>query len=448
MSPAFERWAVLGGGVAPGVSGSVPSMPVCDAHARASRWSEWVSFFVSGFGMDRVDLPLTLTSPGSSVLVSMQSGRILAESGSLRVVGFTAKEFVVTRATALAVAGLRPSELCLLVAVGQERAYLAIDYLGERIGIQVSASPTDGLVELLKERATLDSAALHGTALARTLASALRLVQGRQLSHEQGILDTRDFIANMVAARRGSYQALTGQLFQELVECSQWRYPADGDNRIMPLLVPRVGCEAAFECAVSSIVCANLGLVASRVRHLRQRRRHSLGPEDVFQAGVMGLHRAVIRFDVSRGIQFSTYAVHWIDQSIKREFATTDKFIRIPTHVSKDEYIEPIVECCGSILADLESAVGMNSAAVSSRDDTTSCLHALDVTEAITEALLALDADQAKVLIYRYGLLKQDEATLLTLGNAMGISGERVRQIQADAESAIQFRLLKLKEDV
>ena len=434
--------------MAPGVSGSVPSVPVCDAHARASRWSEWVSFFVSGFGMDRVDLALTLTSPSSSVLASMQSGRILAESGSLRAVGFTAKEFVVTRATALAVAKLRPSELCLLVAAGEERAYLAIDYLGERIGIQVSASPTDGLVELLKERATLDSGALHGTALAQILVSALRLVQGRQLSHEQGILDTRDFIANMVAARRGSYQALNGKLFQELAECSKWRYPADGDNRIIPLLVPRVGCEAAFECTVSSIVCANLGLVDSRVRQSGQRRRNSLEPEDVFQAGVMGLHKAVIRFDMSRGVQFSTYAITWIDQSIQREFDKTDKFIRIPAHVGKDEYIEPIVEPCGSIPADFELAFEMNAAAVSLPDDVAICLHALDVTEAITDALLAMDADQARVLIYRYGLLKQNETTLLILGNAMGLSRERVRQIQMDAESAIQFRLLKFKADV
>jgi len=398
--------------------------------------------------MDRVDLPLNLTSPGSGVLSSMMSGRILAESGSLRVVGFTAKEFVVTRATALAVAKLRPSELCLLVAVGQERAYLAIDYMGERIGIQVSASTTDGLVELLKEQATLDSADLHGTALTRTFASALRLVQGRQLSHEQGILDTRDFIANMVAARRGRYRALNSQLFQELAECSTWRYPDDGDDRTVPVLVPRVGCESAFECAVSSIVCAHLGLVNSRVSGPGQRRRHSLEPEDVFQAGVLGLHAAVIRFNVSLGVQLSTYAIHWIDQSIKRAFSNADKFIRIPVHVSKDEYIEPIVDFCGSFPADFESAVEANLEAGSLPDDAFLCLHALDVSEAITDALSAMDADQARVLIYRYGLLNQNETTLPMLSNAMGLSRERVRQIQMDAEIAIQFRLLKFKADV
>ena len=60
----------------------------------------------------------------------------------------------------------------------------------------------------------------------------------------------------------------------------------------------------------------------------------SMPLEDLFQEGVIGLVRAVERFDPERGLRFSTFAIHWIRQSILRAIESKSKSIRIPSHVT------------------------------------------------------------------------------------------------------------------
>lgn len=61
-----------------------------------------------------------------------------------------------------------------------------------------------------------------------------------------------------------------------------------------------------------------------------------LDDNDLIQAGMIGLHKAIIRFDIKKGTQFSTYAVWWINQSITREIMDNGNIVRIPVHVGQD----------------------------------------------------------------------------------------------------------------
>ncbi|CAL9998494.1 RNA polymerase sigma factor [Vibrio phage K469] len=92
--------------------------------------------------------------------------------------------------------------------------------------------------------------------------------------------------------------------------------------------------------ALSEAVRANVRLVASYVIKVVNRRRgHGLNAsgDDLFQCGCMGLQTALLRFDISRGLQFSTYATHWVKQGVDREMMNfnDNNPVRLPVHLHR-----------------------------------------------------------------------------------------------------------------
>lgn len=82
----------------------------------------------------------------------------------------------------------------------------------------------------------------------------------------------------------------------------------------------------------------NKALVLNCVNYYKKSILHNtlLDDNDLIQAGMIGLYKAAIKFDVTKGTQFSTYAVWWINQSITREIMDNGNIVRIPVHLGQD----------------------------------------------------------------------------------------------------------------
>jgi RNA polymerase primary sigma factor len=222
------------------------------------------------------------------------------------------------------------------------------------------------------------------------------------------------------------------------------------------------------ERAREALTTANLRLVVSEAKRHRDR---GVAFEDLIQEGNLGLLRAVEKFDYTLGYKFSTYATWWIRQSIVRAIADQSRTIRLPVHVyealriinraknrlvhelgrepSSEEVAaeigvspnqvrdllaasrrtmsldKPVFEDGDAALADLVEdriAVAPADEAVRSsvRDDVAHLLSHLDIRE-------------QRVLAGRFGLAGQKAKTLLALSEELGLSRERVRQIEAKA---------------
>ena len=229
------------------------------------------------------------------------------------------------------------------------------------------------------------------------------------------------------------------------------------------------------KAARKRLIEKNLRLVVSVAKKSRGR---GLPFEDLIQEGNIGLMKAVGKFDSDRGFRFSTYATWWIRQAVLRAVADKGRTIRVPVHIS--DKMRKMARTYNELWAELERApsdeavaerlgwsvedirevkdampgvtTSLNQPLTSdegsselgeiiederSSDTPSTVMSEMEISE-LGEAVDRLPERYRYVLVRRYGLDDKDPATLAQLSDELGLSRERIRQLQLKAVQVLK----------
>jgi RNA polymerase sigma factor (sigma-70 family) len=221
----------------------------------------------------------------------------------------------------------------------------------------------------------------------------------------------------------------------------------------------------------NEIAQANLKLV---IKFAKEYQHVGVPLSDLIQEGNIGLTRAIEKFDISKGLKFTTYAVWWIKQGFLKVIKQNNRLIRIPTHIQEtlsriSKRRDTIAEETGIELtmAALADGEGMNEEELETlynvcmepisietvvtgeqnkqlKDfipDTTvdleADLDAIGLCNEITKGLKVLTSMEKEVIIDRYGLYGETAHTLAEIATKMNKSRERIRQLESSAKKKL-----------
>jgi RNA polymerase primary sigma factor len=233
--------------------------------------------------------------------------------------------------------------------------------------------------------------------------------------------------------------------------------------------------ERGDQAAKERMINSNLRLVVSIAKRYRGR---GVPFGDLIQDGVIGLNRAVEKFDYRKGFKFSTYATWWIRQAVQRSVAGQSRTIRVPTHVHERRNklraaarkLEPtlgrpatheeLAEATGLSLLHVDEALDVVEARVSlnrpigsgedaelgdlfaddNADNPEELAHEYLRSRAVRLALAELPELERRVLELRYGL-DGEPHSLEAIGAELGISRERIRRLEGEALATLATSL-------